>query len=310
MFNDILKGFYGDQALSPHEAEQKTPLNKPLTESNEIQTSQSVNRRNVNSNFQKWMSATGHIGKPNRTIDSKFTELKQQFVVELVTIHKKFEENKEERQQIWEKLQQVKEELQQFKEQDNHLIEPDPMSTVVKGSNLMLAAYDTIRVLLEHLDQVTHQICMKTEDGSNYIGPVSYWKGHHKKRKSGSYSFIWNLATDQSYLQQDQAKVKINIQAVNDLLSAIHEEACIDYDYEDEYGSIISKELALFSARCTEERNTAAHPLSKPQKDVRLQMLDNLQTCQVEGSMPAPYNELGNLLEAGIKFGKARASGK
>jgi uncharacterized coiled-coil DUF342 family protein len=39
-----------------------------------------------------------------------------------------------EQQQIWEKLQQVKEELQQFKEQHNHLIEPDPMSNVVKVS--------------------------------------------------------------------------------------------------------------------------------------------------------------------------------
>lgn len=133
MCNDIRKGFYGDQALSPHEAEQKTPLNKPLTESNEIQTPQSVNCGNLNSNFQKRMLATGHIDQPNRTIDSKFTEFKQQFVNELVKVHKKFEEHKEEQQQIWEKLRQV-EELQQFKEQDNHLIEPDPMSTVVKVS--------------------------------------------------------------------------------------------------------------------------------------------------------------------------------
>ncbi len=80
MSNDILKGFYGDQALSPHEAEQKTPLHKPLTESNEIQTSQSVNHGNVNSNFQKRMSGTGHIDQLNRTIDSKFTEFQQQFI--------------------------------------------------------------------------------------------------------------------------------------------------------------------------------------------------------------------------------------
>jgi len=140
---DILKGSCGDRALSPHEAEQKTPLNKPLTESNEIQTSQSINRGNVKSNFQKRMSGTGHIDQLNRTIDSKFTELQQQFKDKMckmtVEMHKKLkdesqkivEEHKEEQQQIWE---QVKEELQQIKEQHNHLIEPDPMSTIVKVS--------------------------------------------------------------------------------------------------------------------------------------------------------------------------------
>ncbi|CAK9189751.1 unnamed protein product [Sphagnum troendelagicum] len=171
---------------------------------------------------------------------------------------KKFvEEHKEEQQQIWEKVQQLDEQLQQFRVQHNHLIEPDPMSTVVKGSNPMVAAYDMIRVLLEHLDQVTHE--MMTKNDSNDIEPVSYWKRYHKK-KSGSYSFIWDLATNESYLQEVQA---------------------------------------------------TAHPLSKPQKDVRLQVLDNLQTlCQVKGRMPAPYDELGNLLEAGIKYSRARASGK
>jgi len=137
------------------------------------------------------------------------------------------------------------------------------------------------------------------------------FSSHHKKIKSGSYSFIWDLATNESYLQEVQATGKSNIQVVNDLLSAIHEEACISFDYGGKYRSIISKELALFSGRCMEERNTAAHPLSKPQKDVRLQVLDNLQTLsQVKGRMPAPYDELGNLLKAGITFGKARASGK
>jgi len=137
---DILKGFYGDQALSPHEAEQKTPLNKPLTESNEIRTSQNVNRENANSNFQK-------------RIGSKFTELQQQLIDNMCKmsdeIHKKLkdesqkivEEHMEEEQQIQEKLQQVKEELQQFKEQHNHLIEPDPMSTVVKVSWICTLVY-------------------------------------------------------------------------------------------------------------------------------------------------------------------------
>ncbi len=98
---------------------------------------------------------------------------------------------------------------------------------------------------------------------------------------------------------------------VNDLLSTIHEEACISFDYGGNYRSIISKELALFSGCCMEERNTAAHPSSKPQKDVRLQVLYNLQTLsQVKVRMPAPYDELGNLLKAGIKFSRARASGK
>ncbi len=46
-----------------------------------------------------------------------------------------------EQQQIWEKLQQVKEELQQFKEQHNHLIEPDPMSNVVKVSWIFTLVY-------------------------------------------------------------------------------------------------------------------------------------------------------------------------
>ncbi len=134
---------------------------------------------------------------------------------------------------------------------------------------------------------------------------------YHKKIKSGSYSFIWNLATNQSYLQEVQATGNSNIQVVNDLLSAIHEEASISFDYGGKYRCIISKELALFSGHCMEERNTAAHPSSKPQKDVRLQVLDNLQTLhQVKGRMPAPYDELGNLLEAGIKFSSARASGK
>jgi hypothetical protein len=131
------------------------------------------------------------------------------------------------------------------------------------------------------------------------------------KKKSGSYSYIWDLATDESYLQEVQATGKSNIQVVNDLLSAIHEKACISFDYGGNYRSIISKELALFSGHCMEERNTAAHPLSKPQKDVRLQVLDNLQTLyQVKGRMPAPYDELGNLLEAGIKYSRAGASGK
>jgi hypothetical protein len=131
------------------------------------------------------------------------------------------------------------------------------------------------------------------------------------KKKSGSYSYIWDLATDESYLQEVQATGKSNIQVVNELLSAIHEKACISFDYGGNHRCIISKELALFSGHCMEERNTAAHPLSKPQKDVRLQVLDNLQTlCQVKGRMPAPYDELGNLLEAGIKFSRARASGK
>jgi hypothetical protein len=146
--------------------------------------------------------------------------------------------------------------------------------------------------------------------GAKYLLIIFCLFSRYHKKKSGSYSFIWDLATNQSYLQQGQATVKIDIQVVNDLLSAIHEKACISFDYGDKYRSIISKELALFSGRCMEERNSAAHPLSKPQKEVRLQMLDNLQTCQVEGSMPAPYDELGNLLEAGIKFSKARASGK
>ncbi len=123
IFTDILRGFCRDQALSPHEAEQKTPLNKPLTESIELQTFQSVNRGNMNSNLQKWMSATGHIDQLNRIIDLKFTEFKQQFVDELVKTHKKIEEHKEEQQQMGEKLQQVKEEL-----------EPDPMSTIIKVS--------------------------------------------------------------------------------------------------------------------------------------------------------------------------------
>jgi hypothetical protein len=133
----------------------------------------------------------------------------------------------------------------------------------------------------------------------------------HKKIKSGSYSFIWNLATDKSYLQEVQATGNSNIEVVNDLLSAIHKEACIHLDYGGNNRSTISDELALFSRHCMEERNTAAHPSSKPQKDVRLQVLHNLQTLgQVKGGMPVPYDELGNLLEAGIKFGKARASGK
>jgi len=119
---DILKGFYGDRALSPHEAEQNTPLNKPLTESNEIPTSQSINRRNVNSKFQKRMSGTGHIDQPKRIIHSKFTELQPQLIDQMckmtVEMNKKLEdesqkiveEYKEERQ-IWEKLQQLEEKL-------------------------------------------------------------------------------------------------------------------------------------------------------------------------------------------------------
>jgi hypothetical protein len=147
--------------------------------------------------------------------------------------------------------------------------------------------------------------------GAKYLLIIFCLFSRYHKKKSGSYSFIWDLATNQSYLQQGQATVKINIQMVNDLLSDIHKEACISFDYGDKYRSIISKELALFSGRCMEERNEAAHPLSKPQKDVRLQVPDNLQTlCQVERRMPDPYDELGNLLEAGIKFSRARASGK
>jgi hypothetical protein len=144
-WSDILKGLYRDRALSPHEAEQKTPLNKPLTESNEIQTSQSINRGNVNSNFQKRMSGTGHIDQLNRTIDSKLTEFQQQLIdktrnitvemlKELKDESQKIVEHKEEQQQIWEKVQQLDEQLQQFRVQHNHLIEPDPMSTVVKVS--------------------------------------------------------------------------------------------------------------------------------------------------------------------------------
>jgi predicted transcriptional regulator len=146
MSNDILERFNGDQALSPHEAEQKTPLNKPLTESNEIRISQNINRENANSNFQKRMSGTVCIDQLNRTIESNFTELQQQLTDKMckisVEIHKKLKdesrkivkENKDQQQQMWEKLQKVKEELQQFKEQHKHLIEPDPMSTVVKVS--------------------------------------------------------------------------------------------------------------------------------------------------------------------------------
>jgi gas vesicle protein len=92
------------------------------------------------------MSGTGCIDQLNITIDSKFTELQQHLIGKMCKmsdeIHKKLkdesqkivEEHKEEQRQIWEKLQQVKEELQQFKEQHNHLIEPDPMSNVVKVS--------------------------------------------------------------------------------------------------------------------------------------------------------------------------------
>jgi uncharacterized coiled-coil protein SlyX len=131
MSNDSLKDFYGDQALSPHEAEQKTPLNKPLTESNEIQTSQSVNRRNVNRDFQKSMSErTDQLKRTfkwqKRLIDKLHKMLKES--------RKIVKENKDQQQQMWEKLQKVEEELQQFKEQHKHLIEPDPMSTVVKVS--------------------------------------------------------------------------------------------------------------------------------------------------------------------------------
>jgi predicted nucleic acid-binding Zn-ribbon protein len=153
MSNDSLKGFYGDQALSPHEAEHETPLNKPLTKSFEIQTSQSVNRGNVNRNFQKRMSVTGHIDQLKRTIESNFKECQQQLMDKMCKmydeIHKNWkdesqkivEEHKEEQQQIQEKIQhlkeevqQLKEEVQQLKEQHNHLIESDPMSTVVKVS--------------------------------------------------------------------------------------------------------------------------------------------------------------------------------
>jgi hypothetical protein len=48
------------------------------------------------------------------------------------------------------------------------------MLSMLQESNAMFAAYDMIRVLLEHLDEVTYNI-LKTED--KYIGPVSYWKG-------------------------------------------------------------------------------------------------------------------------------------
>jgi hypothetical protein len=51
------------------------------------------------------------------------------------------------------------------------------MLSMLQGSNPMLAAYDMIRVLLEHLDQVSYKICVNTKDGSKYIGAVSYWKG-------------------------------------------------------------------------------------------------------------------------------------
>ncbi len=159
MSNDSLKGFYGDQALSPHEAEHETPLNKPLTKSFEIQTSQSVNRGNVNRNFQKRMSVTGHIDQLKRTIESNFKECQQQLMDKMCKmydeIHKNWkdesqkivEEHKEEQQQIQEKIhlkeevQQLKEEVQQLKEQHNHLIESDPMSTVVKVSWIFTLVY-------------------------------------------------------------------------------------------------------------------------------------------------------------------------
>lgn len=72
---------------------------------------------------------------------------------------------------------------------------------------------------------------------------------------------------------------------MNDLLSVIHEEACISFDYGGDYKSIISKELALFSGHCMEERNTAAdctaprasHPFEACLHGCRVEQIDILR---------------------------------
>jgi diadenosine tetraphosphate (Ap4A) HIT family hydrolase len=77
------------------------------------------------------MSGTGCIDQLNITIDSKFTELQQQLIGKMCKmsdeIHKKLRDESQ-------KIVEEHEEQQQFKEQHNHLIEPDPMSNVVKVS--------------------------------------------------------------------------------------------------------------------------------------------------------------------------------